>query len=272
MRPLHAGTGAKVLEQLLTRHLLDPHPAAKNFLKTCIKAVDWRKDVLHSEVVEHVFRKRMQDIVDPLFYAYADPCSANSGWFLDLEGWFAMLDALEVLPCEGPEAAMNLWDRTWIWQASVMWQVDELTFDMHLKISFVEYIEALARLVLLLRGRKEMATATQEELDRVEYGLGAPCASVIFNLASEGLNSAAFAGYLDAFLSSPQVKKGLTARPKDESKGKGKSMRSQHDKGKGTPALVPAAAPSQVPASGDGTAAGKAETVKKDKKDRKKKK
>merc|ERR1740121_94128 len=124
-----------------------------------------------------------------------------------------MLDALEVLPCQGVQGAMGLWDRTWIWRMSAIWQQDELTSSTHLQMSFAEYLEALARLAVLVRARKWFAEASAKEQEQLEYGLGAPPASSIFFLDSGIQNCAVFAGHVDAFLASPQCRQAIPSGP-----------------------------------------------------------
>jgi len=203
-----AKSAGQSLELLLDKHIMYPYPPMKNIFK-CIQ---WRVDVLHTEVVEIVYRKHMQSIVTPVFQAYASGGSAHDG-FLRLEDWFALLDALQVLPCQGDHGQMNAWDRAWLWQISAMSHANELTSSSHLELVFVEFLEALARLVGLLRSRKRAAAAPPEEAERWDYGLGMPSAPTIFCCDKEGvMDKSAFAKHLQSFFTSDSLKKALALR------------------------------------------------------------
>jgi len=174
-----------------------PYPPMKNNFK----CVQWRVDVLHTQVVEAVYRKHVSSTLFPLFQAYAE-VGYSTHQFLRPEGWFALLDALAVLPCDGGQGQMNTWDRVWLWQISAMSHADELTTSQHLEFVFVEFLEAFGRLVGLLHSRKLVAEATPEDSQWWEYGLGAPSAASIFCIDKEGvMNKDIFAGYLDVFFS-----------------------------------------------------------------------
>mmetsp|Transcript_76572 Transcript_76572/g.237101 ORF Transcript_76572/g.237101 Transcript_76572/m.237101 type:complete len:256 (+) Transcript_76572:248-1015(+) len=196
------------LEHLLNKHIMYPYPPMKNIFK----CVQWRMDVLHTEVVEAVFRKHMQNVAAPLFEAYSSGGPMHDRFFR-LEDWFALLDALKVLPCRGDDGQMHTWDRAWLWQISAMSHADELVSSAHLELVFVEFLEALARLVGLLRSRRMAAAASPEEAERWDYGLGLPSASSIFCCDKEGvMDKNAFAGHLDTFLSSDVLKKAVALR------------------------------------------------------------
>mmetsp|Transcript_106320 Transcript_106320/g.189065 ORF Transcript_106320/g.189065 Transcript_106320/m.189065 type:complete len:1104 (-) Transcript_106320:126-3437(-) len=193
---------AKALQYLLNKHIMYPYPPMKNNFK----CVQWRVDVLHTQVVEAVFRKHMKAVVDPLFAAYSrtDTGSGLGRPHLRPEDWFQMLDALGVLPIRGVEnAQMNVWDRAWLWQASAMTQIDELSSSRCIELLFVEFLEALARLVALLRSREYAAQADGQEGEG--YGLDDTSASTVFCLDKGVLDKTEFAEHLDSFLSSKIV-------------------------------------------------------------------
>jgi len=189
---------AKALQYLLNKHIMYPYPAMKNNFR----CVQWRVDVLHTQVVEAVLRKHMKAVLDPLFAAYASTASgAGLGRpHLRPEDWFRLLDALDVLPTRAVEnAQMNLWDRAWLWQASAMTQIDEVTSSRCIELLFVEFLEAIARLVALLRSR-EAAKANEHEGEH--YGLDGASASTVFCLDKDVLDKNKFADHLDSFLAS----------------------------------------------------------------------
>jgi len=175
------------LEILLNKHIMYPYTPMKNN----IKCVSWRSDALHSKEVDEVFQRHCRELLGPLFHAYSSGAGPRPG--LPPEGWFALLDALNVLPCDGEDGLMNTWDRVWLWQISAMTRTDELTRQWELV--FVEFLEALGRLVGLLRSRQMVAAASSEVAERSgwDYGLGTPSASTVFCVDKEGVM------YSDAF-------------------------------------------------------------------------
>lgn len=209
---------AKVLEYVVAKHLLYPHPAMKNNFK----AVQWRVDVLHTEVVEAVLRKHLLETIEPLLVAFGT-VRVKGQHILRLGAWFAVLDWLQVLPCMEAEVGnraacqMAIWDRVWLWRISAMAHVDEVSTDENVELSLVEFLEALARLVALLRSRDKVASASVADLDKWDYGLGAPSAPSIFCADREGVcDKDTFARNLSAFLD--KVKVSLKRRPPEPPK------------------------------------------------------
>lgn len=203
---------SKALEKILNRHIMYPYPAMKyNF-----NAVQWRVEILHSEAVEGVLRRHCKETLDPLFAAFSSSEGSASGRCIDPEGWFALLDALEAFPYrEGAGDPIALWDRVWLWESSSISHLEELESCAHLRLSFVEFLEALARLVALRRSRAKVAQGTPEEFERWDYGLGEVSAATIFRADKDGVNDRdAFSRHLDAFLSSPQVRRIVRERPR----------------------------------------------------------
>jgi len=190
----------KALQYLFAKHLMYPYAPMKNNLR----CVQWRESVLHTQVVEGVFRKHMQAVVDPLFSAFAHERVGH----LTPEDWFRMLDSMEVFSAEGSDdmdtQQMKIWDRAWVWQSSAMTQVEELGHQRSLHLVFVEFLEALARTVALLQSRKFCEERNEDENgERWDYGM--PCASpvTVFCLEPAVNDKETFAELLDAFLSGP---------------------------------------------------------------------
>jgi len=205
-----AATGAgkpsasKALAFLLGQKLAYPSVP----MKCNYRAVEWREEVLHTQEVEHVLRRHCQDTLDPLFAAFSQPADdAHQQRYVDSEGWFAFLDALEVLPYNNGQDHITLWDRVWLWRMSAMARADEVSIS-HQRLSFAEFLEAIARLVALLLSRERVANGRPEEAERWEYGLGAPSATTVFGADKEGvMDCVAFARHLAAFLTSAPVRR-----------------------------------------------------------------
>lgn len=199
-----AKSASHALELLLTKHIMHPFPPTKNNFR----CVQWRADVLHTEPVEKICRKHLRTVIDPLFVAYARGGSSELGYhFLRPEDWCTLLDALKVLPCDGSDwEPMNRWDRSWIWQFSVMAFVDELQAASHLELGFVGFLEALARLAGLLRSRSCEAAATSVDADKWDYGMGSTSPSTIFCADKAVTEPMSFAACLDTFFLSAAVK------------------------------------------------------------------
>jgi hypothetical protein len=132
-------------------------------------------------------------------------CTGRTGRHLAVEDWFKLLDGLQVLPVTGKTSLRNTWDRSWIWQISVMSHDDELSQSHHLMLSWPEFLEALARLVGILTARKH--SPTKEELEKTDYGLGYCSPSYAFCMESTHVgDKKKFAQLLDTFLSQPSLK------------------------------------------------------------------
>lgn len=190
----------KALQYILAKHLMYPYAAMKNSLR----CVQWRVSVLHTQVVEGVFRKHMQAVVDPLFSAFAQERAGH----LMPEDWFRMLDSMEVFSAEASDdmdtQQMKIWDRAWVWQASGMTQVEELGHQRSLHLVFVEFLEALARTVALLQSRKFCEERNEDENgERWDYGLPRASPVTVFCLEPAVNDKETFAELLDAFLSGP---------------------------------------------------------------------
>jgi len=211
-------TLTKTLEHLLNKQIMWPYPAMKHNLK----AVQWREDVLHSESVERVLRSNIKEVLEPLFLAFAVRGSCRQApHTIRPEGWFALLDWLDVLQYRGLEnvdkAKLALWDRSWLWRTSVMARVDEVKNCEHLELSLVEFLEIIPRLLALLRSREHWNHATQAEVEKWDYGLGLPSPSTIFCIDKEGvMDKDAFAQHLSTFLK-PIRKKLKDSPPKARS-------------------------------------------------------
>eukprot|EP00913_Durusdinium_trenchii_P031281 g29288.t1 len=121
------------------------------------------------------------------------------------EDWFRMLDAMEVFPCTPTleHAQMHAWDRVWAWQAAAMSQVDELNNPRTLQLSFVEFLEALARVVALLHSRiaSGKKPLDDQQGEGADYGMGVASPVTIFCLEPAVNDKDSFAQLLDAFLS-----------------------------------------------------------------------
>ncbi|CAE7221541.1 CTSE [Symbiodinium necroappetens] len=194
----------RALYYLMTKHLLYPYAPMKNNFR-CLQ---WRETVLHSEQVEGIYRKHMKAVIDPLFSAFASPKKR-----LSTEDWFRMLDCMEVMPCtpSAENAQMNAWDRAWAWQSASITQMDELTSTRSLELVFVEFLEALARVVGLLRSRQRVVEGqSQDENEEPwDYGLGAASPPSIFCLDQGIMDPNTFAKHLETFLCGPKVKQAL---------------------------------------------------------------
>lgn len=189
----------KALQYLFAKHLMYPYAPMKNNLR----CVQWRDTVLHTEVVEGAFRTHMKAVVDPLFNSFGR--RSHGVWGLAPEDWFRMLDAMEVFPCTPTleHAQMHAWDRVWAWQAAAMSQVDELNNPRTLQLSFVEFLEALARVVALLHSRiaSGKKPLDDQQGEGADYGMGVASPVTIFCLEPAVNDKDSFAQLLDAFLS-----------------------------------------------------------------------
>lgn len=223
-----AKSASQALDLLLNKHIMYPYPPMKhNF-----NCVQWRVDVLHTQVVESIFRKHMKAVIDPLFIGYSSV--TNGRRCLTVEGWFELLDALEVLPCSDEIGVQNTWDRAWVWEISSMSHIDELMSSKHLELTFAEFLEALARLVGLLQARKmkearctrcgtifppekrncskcgaprQYVEVPQQESEKYDYGLGWVSPSYTFCMAKEEvMDKDNFAKILDAFIGGAKMK------------------------------------------------------------------
>eukprot|EP00928_Gymnodinium_smaydae_P034387 TRINITY_DN24383_c0_g2_i5.p1 TRINITY_DN24383_c0_g2~~TRINITY_DN24383_c0_g2_i5.p1 ORF type:complete len:1121 (-),score=220.63 TRINITY_DN24383_c0_g2_i5:33-3395(-) len=212
---------AHALKEVLQRRLKHACPTKDFNWMT----VQWRKYVLHTEQVDRVCRKHLATIIDPLFAAYSSPRVASApaqrpshssgARTLRLEGWVALLDALKVFGCDAaasPEQA--LMDRAWVWRASAMPQIEELQGSGHLELSFVEFMEALARLAALLHARSYVARASAQARTQWDYGMDFAAPACVF-IADEDtvMVPATFAECFDRFLSSEAVRQALAAAP-----------------------------------------------------------
>jgi len=200
------------LEILWNKNIMHPFPPTTNNFN-CAK---WRTDVMHQPIVEEVYRKHMKGVVDPLFAAYSieedfKNCGEASKTSMRPEDWFALLDNLNVLARHGEDedSLLNTWDRVWIWQNSAMSHVDELTTSEHLLLTFVEFLEAIARLVGLLRSRTAVDQATAEEREQWGYGMDRCSAATIFCVDEDTMDAHKFAVHLDQFLGSAVVSAAL---------------------------------------------------------------
>merc|ERR1711959_703851 len=159
----------------------------------------------HTQEVEAVLRKHVKGIIDPLFKVLSHEFPPRSGRFLKVEDWFRFLDGLHVLPCDDEDSLRNTWDRSWVWQISAMAHIDELSDDGHLLMSWPEFLEALARLVGLLKAREK--AVEKDESEKFDYGLSFVSPSYAFcNDTEEVMDKEAFAELLDEFLGQDLLK------------------------------------------------------------------
>merc|ERR1712070_831294 len=142
--------------------------------------MQWRSDVLFTEDFEAIFTKHLK-LIEQIFDGYSHGSGLQK--HLKPQDWFDLLDAFDVLPCTkyptSLEEHMNAWNRAWLWQVSSSSVADELTGSAHLELIFVDFLEALARLPVLIRARKKAFEAPQAERDRWDCGLpfiSPPCA------------------------------------------------------------------------------------------------
>lgn len=194
-QPSKAKTAGYALELFFNRFVMQPAPAVKDNSK----CVQWRREVLHTQHVEGVFRKHMQTVLEPCFFAYMQRGHIDKQYLM-LEDWFALLNALEVFPCDGNSLSTNAWDRAWLWQMSSMWSVDELHGTEHLELSFVEFLEAIGRTVALRHARGKMSNAVGDESNACEYSFEIASPSSAFCADKEIMDAMAFAQHLDSFL------------------------------------------------------------------------
>jgi len=191
------------VDRLITNHIVYPYPPmVHNY-----NSLQWRVDVLHTEVVEKVYRRHLTSTVEPLFKAYSRHDVRNpqsSRRFLRPEDWFELLDVLDMFPCCGEKTEMNTWDRVWIWQLSCMSHADELSSTSHLELTFVEFLEALGRLLALSLARPQAAEASVED-----GGALAPAAAFC-SYNEVVMEPETFAQQLDRFLSQPSVQQAIT--------------------------------------------------------------
>lgn len=196
-----AKTVSSAVDMLLEKHIMSsvgqPHPPMKNNYR----CVQWRVDVLHSEAVDNAYRKHMQTIVLPLFTAFSSERRSEVLW---PEDWFDFLDALKVLPNrEGPLARIRTWDRVWLWEASAMTHLDVTKSHRHLELHFVEFLEALGRLVRLLRARKV-------EPEAHDFEVLSPAAA--FCDEKDCRRADVFATHLESFFTSDSVSEAIRTR------------------------------------------------------------
>eukprot|EP00930_Biecheleria_cincta_P082941 TRINITY_DN72577_c0_g1_i1.p1 TRINITY_DN72577_c0_g1~~TRINITY_DN72577_c0_g1_i1.p1 ORF type:complete len:1091 (-),score=204.41 TRINITY_DN72577_c0_g1_i1:564-3836(-) len=200
---------SKTLQTLLNKHIMYPYPPMKNNFR----CVQWRVDVLQTQEVEAVFRKHMKDVVDPLFMAFSRGGHTALGpkRHLRPEDWFHLLDALHAFPviADSAQAQINVWDRTWLWQVSAMTQIDETRDLRCIELAFVEFLEALARLVGLMKSRQRALESDVDDDERWQYGLDHASAPSVFCLHRSVLDKGLFAQLLDEFLVSDVVKQAL---------------------------------------------------------------
>lgn len=127
-----------------------------------------------------------------------------------------MLDCMEIFPCSGTDLdsdaqQMNAWDRVWAWQASAMTQVEELAHVRSLHLLFVEFLEALARLVGLLHSRKFCENHLEDENgERWDYGMPHASPISVFCLEPAVTDTDGFAELLDGFFAGPIPAKALS--------------------------------------------------------------
>lgn len=202
---------SKTLQTLLNKHIMYPYPPMKNNFR----CVQWRVDVLQTREVEAVFGKHMRAAVDPLFMAFSRGGQTALGprRHLAPEDWFQLLDALRAFPIipDSKEAQINTWDRTWLWQVSAMTQIDEVRDMRCNQLTFVEFLEAVARLVGLMKSRQRAEEGNVDDDERWQYGLEHASAPSVFCLDRSVLDKDLFAQMLDEFLASDAVKRALEA-------------------------------------------------------------
>eukprot|EP00929_Paragymnodinium_shiwhaense_P003899 TRINITY_DN104613_c0_g1_i1.p1 TRINITY_DN104613_c0_g1~~TRINITY_DN104613_c0_g1_i1.p1 ORF type:complete len:1184 (-),score=215.60 TRINITY_DN104613_c0_g1_i1:81-3632(-) len=201
-----AETAGEALNLLLDKHIIFAYPPMKNNFK-CLQ---WRSDVLQTEDVDQVFRKHMK-LVEQIFTGYSQEASDPSAQrYLRPVDWFSLLDQLHVLPCSRTPSTMqermNSWDRAWLWQVSISSFADELTSSRHLQLVFVDFLEALARLLALSKAREQLHRVPQAEKDKWDCGVDIPSPACAFAADRESLQDPeGFAERLDEFLGSEAI-------------------------------------------------------------------
>lgn len=195
-------TASGALESFFTKHIIWGHGYASTMSN--LLCVEWRASVLWTEAVESVYRRHMQATVEPLFCAAARSSGALS--VVEPEGWQSLLDALGSLPTSGADQQMNRWNRAWLWQMSAMSHTDELVGSPYRELRFVEFLEALGRLVGLEHARSRPPGGDGDDGGE-EVHLGTPPPSVVFSKDKAGaMDKDRFAALLDNFLTSDRTK------------------------------------------------------------------
>lgn len=211
-----AKTASDAVDLFFRRHVLHACPA----MERCFDSLQWREEVLHTKEVEAVFRRHLRQTVDPLFLAWSRKRKVGIGRYLQTDDWFTLLDGLGEFLCgpqQEPEVRQrNAWDRTWLWQMAKMSTADETISAAHLQLSFVEFLDALARMVALSHARSREVSTT-EGASRWDYGFGyvsptyAFCAERDRASGSGVLGSPVlFAALLQDFLAGEAVKRALS--------------------------------------------------------------
>jgi len=137
----------EAMKKLLNRHLMA-------HMRDYVAAIRWRSDVLHTEQVETVLQKHAKTLVNVFEgFGQKDP---NGKHYMEPSDWFSFLDTLEIM-VEGEPSQLR-WDRVWLWRLSAMTHVDELTMCDHMQMRLVEFLEALARSVVLMEAANDPPT------------------------------------------------------------------------------------------------------------------
>merc|ERR1719161_1253890 len=131
------------MKKLLNRHLMA-------HMRDYVAAIRWRSDVLHTEHVETDLAKHAKTLVN-VFQAFGKK-GPNGKHYMEPHDWFDFLDSLEIMVAG--DASQNRWDRVWLWRLSAMTHVNELTECDHLQMRLVEFLEALARSVVLMEAAR----------------------------------------------------------------------------------------------------------------------
>lgn len=137
----------EAMKKLLNRHLMA-------HMRDYVAAIRWRSDVLHTEQVEIVLQKHAKTLVN-VFQGFGQK-GPNGKHYMEPSDWFSFLDTLEIM-VEGEPSQLR-WDRVWLWRLSAMTHVDELTTCDHMQMRLVEFLEALARSVVLMEAANDPPT------------------------------------------------------------------------------------------------------------------
>jgi len=181
----------EAMKKLLNRHMMSQ-------MRDYVQAIRWRSDVLHTEKVEMVLQKHAKSLVI-VFEGFGHK-GANGKHYMEPRDWFDFLDTLEVMV--SGDASQNRWDRVWLWRLSAMTHVDELTTCDHMQLRLVEFLEALARAVVLVE-----ATIDPPPNLKPDDPIRDPAARFARHEPSFQVEN--YAKLLDGLLSGPGFKKAL---------------------------------------------------------------
>jgi len=179
------------MKKLLNRHLMA-------HMRDYVAAIRWRSDVLHTEHVEKVLQKYAKTLVN-VFQGFGKK-GPNGKHYMEPHDWFDFLDSLEIMVAG--DASQNRWDRVWLWRLSAMTHVNELTECDHTQLRLVEFLEALARSVVLVEAAKD-PPVPKPDADPIRD----PAAR--FARHEKSFQAESYAELLEGLLSGPGFKKAV---------------------------------------------------------------